>query len=284
MERVAEQSLAVVRSNSTNIVRSNSTNKGRDNFPSQPNSVHGEVLSVGNGTLSSSLSSWTHAPPIEGVVLAVCESEVVTAEVCLDSARVLLTLLCLGDKANETAVFKALPESFSSFLSLRPSHDVTTTDDDTPTPLKMAIKTESTPGFFRPFSRAPSLKNMVQYSSSGNLTPLTASGENPLSSPPLPNVIPEGPILVDSGSATSVLLIDGGHGLRVSYAAKMGVHEKGMPCLSLSWLNMSCLSLSCPVFSSVKYPCGNCVRTYCFAECSRTDLFTGVVISHIEYE
>lgn len=222
MQRVAEQSLAVVRSNSTTRTRDNS---------SASNSTNGEASSVGSNLVSSNRSAWSHAPPIEGVVLAVCESEVVTAEGCLDSARVLLTLLCLGDKANETAVFKALPESFSSFLSLRPSHDVTTTDDDTPTPLKMAIKNESTTGFFRPFSRAPSLKNMIKYGSSGNLTPLPASGEHPGPSLPLPAVAPEGPVLVDSRTATSVLLIDGGHGLRVSYAAKMGVHEKGMPCL-----------------------------------------------------
>lgn len=228
MQRVAEQSLTAV--------RFNSNSKSLDNLSNGFDSTHGEVLSVGRIPLSSNRSTWFHAPPIEGVVLAVCESEVATAELCLNSARVLLTLLCLGDKANESAVFKALPESFSSFLSLSPSHDVTTTDDDTPTPLKMTIKNESTTNFFRPFSRAPSLKNMIQYSSSGNLTPLTASGEGPVPSPPLPGVSPEGPILVDSGSATVVLLIDGGHGLRVSYAAKMGVHEKGMRCPVLSSL------------------------------------------------
>ena len=70
------------------------------------------------------LGSRFHTQPIEGIELDVTEAETVTATTTLNASRLLLTLLCLGDKTNEAAVFRALPESFSTFLSLHPSHNI----------------------------------------------------------------------------------------------------------------------------------------------------------------
>ena len=176
-------------------------------------------------------SEWFRPPSVEGVDLETCESEVATAESYLDAVRLLLTLLCLGDKANEAAIFRLLPESFSSFLSLQPSFDMVVTENENPNVTITGLKARPPPpplGFFTTMKSAPQLKKMFQHQSSSSLQHTDSSVSCSVHS----NGSPEGPVVVDTGSATTALLKSGGSDIRVAFAAKMGVHDKGLLLLN----------------------------------------------------
>jgi hypothetical protein len=61
--------------------------------------------------------------PVEGISPPPTAAEAATSIQRLEATRLLLTMLCLGDKINETVVLRALPDSFSAFLSFRPSYN-----------------------------------------------------------------------------------------------------------------------------------------------------------------
>jgi hypothetical protein len=174
------------------------------------------------GTMTS---DWFRPQSVEGVDLQTCESEVATAESALDSVRLLLTLLCLGDKANEAAIFRLLPESFSSFLSLQPSFDMVVTENENPNVSITGLKAPPPPplGFFSSIKSTPQLKKIFQHQSSSSIQHTDSSVSCSVHS----NGTLEGPTVVDTGSATTALLKSGGYDIRVAFAAKMGVHDKG---------------------------------------------------------
>lgn len=174
---------------------------------------------------SSMSTEWFRPLSVEGVELPSCESEVATAESALDSVRLLLTLLCLGDKANEAAVFRLLPESFSSFLSLQPSFDMVVTENENPNAAIVGLKARPPPplGFFSSMKSTPQLKKIFQHQSSSSLQHTDSSVSCSVHS----NGSPEGAVVVDTGSATTALLKSGGADIRIAFAAKMGVHDKG---------------------------------------------------------
>lgn len=167
---------------------------------------------------------WFRPQSVEGVDLETCESEVATAESTLDSVRLLLTLLCLGDKANEAAIFRLLPESFSSFVTLQPSFDMIVSGDENPNVTISGLKTRPPPpGFFGAMKAAPQVKKLFTQQSSSSLQRTDSSVSCSVQS----NGSPEGTVAVDPGSATRALLKAGGSEVRVAFAAKMGVHDKG---------------------------------------------------------
>jgi hypothetical protein len=88
------------------------------------NSSTNNVSRAATNEDKSSSSLWKyHSPTVEGVEFKSLESEGVSTEMSLHSVRLLLTLLCLGDKSNEAVIFRALPESFAAFLSFKPSYN-----------------------------------------------------------------------------------------------------------------------------------------------------------------
>ena len=189
--------------------------------------------------------------PIEGLELDVTVAEAASKEGHLDSARLLLSLLCLGDKTNEAAMFRALPESFVAFLALHPSHDITTSEDNDDVPTTSNThNTSNTPnipnarvsskgqgagsgpgkpsppqGFLAAYS-TPQLNRIFQAQStrfhSNNVSRMDTSLDSSTSSS-----VHSNSAAPDSGSSTSALLSYHGAEVRVTYAAKMGVHDKG---------------------------------------------------------
>lgn len=185
-----------------------------------------------------------HHPPVEGIELSITEAEVASKESALDSVRLLLTLLCLGDKTNEAGVFRALPESFSAFLSLRPSHDITVVEESenlglTPDASRVSNSSSDPNSSIEvavpvlasrssqsisigtqnsALSSIPRLKRLFQEKRKG----FSSSGKAIMS----PDSPPNSPVF-DSTITTTAILSDHGANVRVNYAAKMGVHDKG---------------------------------------------------------
>lgn len=176
--------------------------------------------------------SWIQPPVAEGIIFEICGSELTTSENILSSVRLLLSQLCFGNKINEEVVFRVLPESFSSFLSLHPSHDTTITEDDNPaipSTSSSGIKTTSTstPKFFETMKVNPRLKNMFRQYSSTSIGALSADSSTLQSSMISSGTVDElGPLNPVAYRAS--ILNNGGSEVRVSFAAKMGVRDKGM--------------------------------------------------------
>ena len=169
--------------------------------------------------------SWIQPPVAEGITLEICGSELITSENSLSSVRLLLSQLCFGNKINEEAVFRVLPESFSSFLSLHPSHDTTVTEDDFPAPSTSGGLKASTPKFFETMKVTPRLKNMFRQYSSSSVGALSA--DSTLQSSIVSNGGMEEPGQLNPGAFRAAILNNGGSEVRVSFAAKMGVRDKG---------------------------------------------------------
>lgn len=178
--------------------------------------------------------SWIQPPVAEGITFEICGSELITSENNLSSVRLLLSQLCFGNKINEEVVFRVLPESFSSFLSLHPSHDTTITEDDNPavpstSSSSSCIKTSSTstPKFFETMKVNPRLKNMFRQYSSTSIGAQSADSSTLQSSMISNGTLEElGPLNPVAYRAS--ILHNGGSEVRVSFAAKMGVRDKGM--------------------------------------------------------
>jgi hypothetical protein len=223
LQRLADLSLDVKTTDSVLCLDS----KGKDNATSIAADQNGLAtdLKLETSQDKKMTSDWFRPQSVEGVDLQICESEVATAESALDSVRLLLTLLCLGDKANEAAIFRLLPESFSSFLSLQPSFDMVVTENENPNVSITGLKARPPPplGFFSSMKSTPQLKKIFQHQSSSSLQNTDSSVSISVHS----NGIPESPIVVDTGSATTALLKSGGSDIRVAFAAKMGVNDKG---------------------------------------------------------
>ena len=192
-----------------------------------------------------------HHPPVEGIEFDITEAEVATKESTLVSVRLLLTLLCLGDKTNEAAVFRALPESFSAFLSLHPSHDITVPEDSelvstnlgspipknsgsdpsslgevlVPNPVSGSGSSQSTTTGTQKsvLSSIPRLKRLFQEKRKGH----SSSGKSINSTVDKQSNSPGCVDASDSIISSTALLIDHGADVRINYAAKMGVREKG---------------------------------------------------------
>ena len=180
--------------------------------------------------------SWIQPPVAEGIKFEISGSESINSENSLSSVRLLLSQLCFGNKINEEVVFRVLPESFSSFLSLHPSHDTTITDDDNPavpststssSGLKTTSTSTSTPKFFETMKVYPRLKNMFRQYSSTSIGALSADSSTLQSSMISNGTVEElGPLNPVAYRAS--ILNNGGSEVRVSFAAKMGVRDKGM--------------------------------------------------------
>jgi hypothetical protein len=168
--------------------------------------------------------SWIQPPVAEGITLEICGSELITSESSLSSVRLLLSQLCFGNKINEEAVFRVLPESFSSFLSLHPSHDTTVTDDDNTAPVTNGLKT-STPKFFETMKVTPRFKNMFRQYSSASVGAQSVDSTMQSSVTSSGGVEDLGPL--NPGAYRASILHNGGSEVRVSFAAKMGVHDRG---------------------------------------------------------
>ena len=181
--------------------------------------------------------SWIQPPVAEGITFEICGSELITSESNLSSVRLLLSQLCFGNKINEEVVFRVLPESFSSFLSLHPSHDTTITEDDNPavpstssssSSSSSGVKTSTTtPKFFETMKVNPRLKNMFRQYSSTSIGAQSADSSTLQSSMISNGTLEElGPLHPVAYRAS--ILNNGGSEVRVSFAAKMGVRDKGM--------------------------------------------------------
>ena len=229
------------------------------------------------------LGSRFRTQPIEGIELDVTEAETVTATTTLNASRLLLTLLCLGDKTNEAAVFRALPESFSTFLSLHPSHNIAPAMDlDLDSDLDLELNaagsgsattsgTQLQKSLLNAANSIPSLKRLFQGQGQGQglgqgqgqsqglgqglgpgqgqvrrgpvrqMSLISSANDSGKISTSIPSSASDSPVLRSSGSqpsrnrnagiessgCVSALLSANGSDVRVTYAVKMGVHDKG---------------------------------------------------------
>ena len=190
-----------------------------------------------------------HHPQVEGVEFDITEAEVATKENILDSVRLLLTLLCLGDKTNEAAMFRALPESFSAFLSLHPSHDITVAEESeflsttlgspnpnslgeisVPIPVSGSSQSSTIGTQKSILSSIPRLKRLFQEKRKGH----SGSGKSITSIVDKQSNTPDNMGASDSVISTTVLLTDHGADVRINYAVKMGVRERGVSSSSIS--------------------------------------------------
>jgi hypothetical protein len=159
---------------------------------------------------------------IEGLIFDISEAQITSTEIDLDSVRLLLTLLCLGDKINQAVVFRALPESFVTFLSFQASHgiDKTASDMDTDRRGSISKAVNSVTGIRRLFrgQSKNDISSSVHNKDADTLAPSVHSNGNSESNT----------IQIDNcGGYAAILISNGGAKVRVAFAAKMGASEKG---------------------------------------------------------
>lgn len=159
---------------------------------------------------------------IEGLIFDISEAQMTSTEIDLDSVRLLLTLLCLGDKINQAVVFRALPESFVTFLSFQVSHgiDISTSDMDTDRRGSISKAVNSVTGIRRLFrgQSKNDISSSVHKKEADSLTPSIHSNGNSDSNT----------IQIDNcGGYAAILTSNGGVKVRVAFAAKMGASRKG---------------------------------------------------------
>jgi hypothetical protein len=196
------------------------------------------VLTPDDSCCELSLRSIGWKVDIEGLIFDICETELVSKETDLDSVRLLLTLLCLGDKINQAVVFRALPESFSTFLSFHASHgivDAGTITSDLDVNKRGGI-INSVTGIRRLFrgKSKNDINNSVINKDVDVLAPLTSSVHSSGHSDS--NIVQ----IDNCGGCAAILVNNGGDKLRVAFAAKMGASEKGDFFLISFDINFGC--------------------------------------------
>lgn len=217
LKRLAELSLEVVILNFPSSSSPIQTN--RRGAPPDDHSFDSRSQSLGS-------TGWKYHPsPVEGVVFDICEAEMASIETNLDAVRLLLTLLCLGDKINQAVVFRALPESFSIFLSFQASHDIAdtvSTDTDTNKHGSIMKVGNSVPRIRRLFQGQP--KNNIDAAINEDNESLVSLSASVHSTGNVGSAIVE---INNCGVCAAMLISSGGARVRVAFAAKMGAFEKG---------------------------------------------------------